>query len=512
MLLSMAVALALGQSPPPPATAPCALSPSEAQWLQAALDTWQRTTREILRVGNRPLPWMVVFNRACVWHLAPDPSVAIEAEPVDTALAFDGQRVGVRAARHAGTIHLPSGRDVPAQPTAHASIYGGRRTFFVLALPDVWRANPKAAAEADLDQFFLGVINHELVHTLHLAEVARRVEGLRRRFTLPENLDDDIVETRFRETPGFREAFEAERDLLYRAAEATDAGERQRLAREAVTRIRERRSRHFRGVDAVFTELEDVLLMMEGVAIWAHAQLAAADPRVTFKRSGNTAWVQDEGYALFLLIDRLMPGWQSRVFADPPPSPIGLLEEALAYRFSAVVARRGRRLRTTNEITSMGPFRVVSPHRAPDGRDHVRDAERAREDRAHAVPLQDAAVEALRRRQRNDVVGAERPDQRLDLLRRFRFDHRNLRPGVACQPARRVGKRLVRGDLPALFDELRAQERPLRPAAGNQEDIGRLYERSQRHGSTIARTSSGGTDGPLAEARPSPALQGYLAA
>jgi hypothetical protein len=33
-------------------------------------------------------------------------------------------------------------------------------------------------------------------------------------------------------------------------------------------------------------------------------------------RRGGRHWSQDEGLAIFLLIDRLVPGWQARVF-DP---------------------------------------------------------------------------------------------------------------------------------------------------------------------------------------------------
>ena len=47
-------------------------------------------------------------------------------------------------------------------------------------------------------------------------------------------------------------------------------------------------------------------------------------------RDNRKYWSQDEGLALFLLVDALVPGWQARVFSATPASPFALLEEALS--------------------------------------------------------------------------------------------------------------------------------------------------------------------------------------
>jgi hypothetical protein len=44
---------------------------------------------------------------------------------------------------------------------------------------------------------------------------------------------------------------------------------------------------------------------------------------------GNTDWVQEEGFALFVLIDRLVPNWQARLLAADFPSPFAVLGEAV---------------------------------------------------------------------------------------------------------------------------------------------------------------------------------------
>ena len=40
-------------------------------------------------------------------------------------------------------------------------------------------------------------------------------------------------------------------------------------------------------------------------------------------------WVQDEGLGLFLVVDRLLPGWPLLVFHDPSMGALELLERAV---------------------------------------------------------------------------------------------------------------------------------------------------------------------------------------
>jgi hypothetical protein len=87
----------------------------------------------------------------------------------------------------------------------------------------------------------------------------------------------------------------------------------------------------------MFAEAEDTFLTLEGSAQWVAyawlanhplgAEIAPADALKGFRRGGRK-WSQDEGLALFLVIDRLVPDWQARVFADQPSTALQLLAEA----------------------------------------------------------------------------------------------------------------------------------------------------------------------------------------
>jgi hypothetical protein len=351
-LLALLLALpvtAAGATPPatPPAGRPkaCALSRSDRAWLQGALADWGRVSRDFLRQPTDALPWVVLLGRDCAWHLAADTRPGAPPLPAGTAPApgpapvFAGRPVPLLAGPHAGSVPVPGGGEVPARPLAFAGTYReDTAAFFVMALPSLWREDPRHAAEADLPGLLRQVLVHEMTHTRQALGVGRRFEALGKQYGLALDFDDDVIQQRYGKDADFRAAWEAERDLLFRAAAAPDTATRRALARQALEAARTRRARHFTGEHAVYGELEDLFLGLEGAGQWAAWKLARARaPRavgdaqvLAAVRRGGPFWSQDEGLALFLVLDALLPGWQARVFSDTPPSVFALLTEATA--------------------------------------------------------------------------------------------------------------------------------------------------------------------------------------
>ena len=101
------------------------------------------------------------------------------------------------------------------------------------------------------------------------------------------------------------------------------------LVQQGLALVNKRRDLYFKADDAVFAELEDLFLMMEGVAVWTHHQISERDPTVVFRRSDNPERMQEQGFILFLLLEQMVPEWRLRVFASAPASPFDLLREAV---------------------------------------------------------------------------------------------------------------------------------------------------------------------------------------
>jgi hypothetical protein len=190
----------------------------------------------------------------------------------------------------------------------------------------VWRAKGVQSA-LGLETLMDGVLLHEMAHTRQFAAVARHLEHL------PDDISDDSLQEAFSKNADYVRDYETERDLLYAAAHAATDREARDLAAQALEHLRQRRDRWFTGENAKWREIDDVFLTMEGVGQWVidwwwstspeglKLDRAVAEREV---RRNRKWWTQDEGLALFLVIDRLLPDWQSRAFG-----PQGALAEEL---------------------------------------------------------------------------------------------------------------------------------------------------------------------------------------
>ena len=334
IVAAASIALSASVSQPRVDPAPCTFPPAEIGWLQRALDGWEQVSRQFLRIEASPLPWIVLFDASCVWHLSPDASPGPDANAVTTALSFAGSPVPVRALSHKGTLLLPSGVPVAVEMKASTSLYrNSRGAFFVMAMPSVWQT--KEVSAPTRAEYLQGVFSHEMTHTRLLVGINRRVRELARKNELVYPINDDVIQAEFQRTHGFESAFNRERDQFYRAALEPDPARQRDLTVKALELARLRHARFFTGPTAAYAELESLFLTMEGVGQWAayrltRARAAGNDAEaLRLVRDNRKYWSQDEGLALFLLIDAMVPDWQSRIFSATPASPFALLEEAV---------------------------------------------------------------------------------------------------------------------------------------------------------------------------------------
>jgi hypothetical protein len=309
------------------ASAGCALSRDDSLWTAGALEAWTRVGRQSLGAPQPVFPRLVLFDSLCSHTLT-----ATSLDAAHAGFVGAGQAFTVVSRAHGGTIALPDGKSVPARLTSFAAPLPDGRMFFVMALPSVWRSSGRASPR---DLLATAVFVHEFTHT-QSRSLGERVDSLMRR-GLPEDADDDVVQTRFASRPGFRAAYEAERDLLFAAAAAPDRATTLSLAQRALQLMDRRRARYFRGADAVYAGAEDVFLSMEGMGQWAGylAMLDSAggamrpEAALPFMRRGGKHWSQDEGLALMLVLGRLAPVAPAALFASPPGTVLELLRDAV---------------------------------------------------------------------------------------------------------------------------------------------------------------------------------------
>lgn len=272
-------------------------------WLEAALANWRRAAMDNLDLPDAPLPTVHAIDAECTYTLPAGNFAAMQGEP------------------HGGQVTLPSGEQTPLGPNSYAF----DRDKFVMSLPSVWRA-AGVTSELGLEKLMDGVLLHEIMHTRQSELASDLLAAPAARAGISDDeLSDDIVQERFADDPEYVAAWGEERDLLYAAAAATGDDEARRLAQAAFERIRARRERWFTGDRAAFAELDDMFLTMEGMGQWliyryfvsVEGGSVAPEQALAAVRRGRRWWSQDEGLALILVVDRLLPGWQQRAFRDP---------------------------------------------------------------------------------------------------------------------------------------------------------------------------------------------------
>jgi hypothetical protein len=202
-----------------------------------------------------------------------------------------------------------------------------------MALPSIWQTQG-VSSDIGLEKMLFAVFVHEMAHTHQLAVYGPKLDELTVRWSLPEDLDDDAVQERFADEHEFAASVNRERELLYAALKGDEEEARSR-AREALKLIEARRSCWYVGADERYAELEDVFLTLEGVGNFAgyawlvHGEGGATSPEAAIAgmRRGGRRWSQDEGMAVFLVLERLNPHWSGAAFGAAPKSALQLLAD-----------------------------------------------------------------------------------------------------------------------------------------------------------------------------------------
>lgn len=319
---------ALAQTQPPtPKQAPqpkCEMSQGDRVWIESAVRNWTIAEGKFLRQPPSPLPTIVVVDRACSYVAPPRPD----------------RRLHWKATPHQGMVTLPDGNRVPVGVMSFAApSEGGKAAFFVMSLPSIWKEQ-NVSSPLGVEGLMDGVLLHEMAHTRQFYFANPALEALTRKYGLPDDINDDSLQEAFKGNAKYVADYERERDLLYAAALSASDAEAKRLAREALTAMRTRRATWFKGPDEKWAPLDEVFLTMEGLGQWLiyawftdpAGRRLDRDAALDLVRRKRNRWSQDEGLALFMVINRLVPNWQAHAFATKPATAERLLEMAAGTR------------------------------------------------------------------------------------------------------------------------------------------------------------------------------------
>ena len=302
---------------------------SASPWIEKWFAAWDLVSVRILRLPDAPPPEIVFYDSTCVYTTS---AVTAGGAPAVDGPALLGTKLPWRTLAHGDSLALPDSSKVPVQLMSFANVARGTGPFFVMAAPSYW-AQKGHGQELGLTGVFL----HEFAHTRQIRGMRDTLGPIDSTWAYPEELDDDAVQTHFGADSSYAAAYIAERDLLYRAANADSLDEVRALAAEALSMMRSRHTRWFTGDNAVFASLDNIFLALEGVGQWtafawlAHPEGGGLDRDAAIQKmlGRRRWWAQDEGLALFLVVDRLLPEWPTLEFSVPSVGALDLLERAV---------------------------------------------------------------------------------------------------------------------------------------------------------------------------------------
>jgi hypothetical protein len=298
-------------------------------WISKWLTAWELTSTQILRLPDpRPVD-LIFYDSACVYTTSAlaAPGAAVQAGPT-----LFGVDLPWHALAHHDTIIDADSSRRPVRMSATGGATSRGRGFLVMSGPEFWVQGGGVTRDGlAREETLTGVVLHEFAHAHQVPALVATIDSIASTWSFPQRFNDDVVQARFGADSAYVRAYMAERDLLYRAASADSMDDVRALAGEALAMMRSRHARWFSGENRVFATLDDLFLSLEGAGQWtgyawlAHRQGAGFHPHiaVAIMRGRGRVWAQDQGLALFLVVNRLLPEWPSLVFG---PRSIGALE------------------------------------------------------------------------------------------------------------------------------------------------------------------------------------------
>lgn len=310
---------------------------SDIIWIKTVLSNWDSVCRYTLHLTVDSLPWIIFYDSAYAWHLHPDEKLLPTHTKSSYRFQFAEKNYDLYKVANAPYLWVPERKAINFSSLLASTMPydNNKKTFFIAPLPSLFHQLAASDQSLYLDLLFLGTCCHELTHTLQLPFALPQLIKVQERYKLPENIDDNTIENTFNKNDAYLKLFNAEKEHLWKAvsAESNDVCKSELLK---ALELKDERNKLFARDSIGYKYLDDIFLSLEGSAMWVQYQvtLRHAPKKQSWQETLNwllertSSWSQEEGLGLFLLINRLIPNWESRFFNEELPSPFQILQDA----------------------------------------------------------------------------------------------------------------------------------------------------------------------------------------
>ncbi len=239
---------------------------------------------------------------------------------------------------HHGKLTLPDKSEAPVQVMAFAKPLSSaqEQAFFVMPLPGYWAKTGLTSRQLGLGNLLTGIFIHEFSHTQQMRNFGRSITALEKLQPSEPEFSDNIIQDLFGKDSVYVKEYAKEVALLY---ESVDGAFRPQSAQEALRIMAHRHARYFINKERKLNEADGLFLTMEGLGQYAmyrwllHPEGANISKKTAIEgvRRGKKIWSQEQGFALFLVLEQLAPveKWGKDLFGEKTISVVTLLRTLL---------------------------------------------------------------------------------------------------------------------------------------------------------------------------------------
>lgn len=235
---------------------------------------------------------------------------------------------------HNDSLTLPDKSVVPINLMSFAAeIPAEQKSFFVMPLPSFWNQAGVSSKELGLENLITGVFVHEFSHSQQMQNFGRKMTAFEKQNNYEIEFSDDIVQNIFAKDTSYLKHYKREIELFYGSIKNNVLDKD--LVKKGLLLLKQRQTEYFEGKYENLVEIDDFFLTMEGLGqysmfLWLkHPKGGNIKKEIAIEgvRRGGKWWSQDEGFALFLILDKLTEpkDWVKDMFGDKTESVIDLI-------------------------------------------------------------------------------------------------------------------------------------------------------------------------------------------
>lgn len=243
-----------------------------------------------------------------------------------------------RKTAHNNSITLPDKSVIPVNLLSFAAeIPGENKSFFVMPLPDFWKQAGLTSKELGTENLITGIFIHEFSHSQQMQNFGRKMTAYEHQLKLDVEFSDDLIQTLFSKDSSYLAYYKKEVDFFYQSVEGKKLDKQ--LLSKGLSGFKERQSRYFNDKSKELGEIDNLFLTIEGLGqysmfLWlTHPRGGNIKREMAIKgvRRGGKWWSQDEGFALFLILEKLSPPgkWGKGMFGSETESVVDLISRKL---------------------------------------------------------------------------------------------------------------------------------------------------------------------------------------